>query len=238
MVGLIGRAIGALAVLGSTACSLPMVLEKNLAAIQASTGAITANNEIVKRSTSVTEAGIKSFEGLKGPMEAVAGLNPTLESVAALDQPMMKVAGLGPSMEEVAGLQKPMTRLVDIQPSLDATAALGPSMDRLAQMRPSLDSVASLRDPMIAVASLQPQLGAVANLKRSMDDLTALRQPLERAADLRDPLMQVAALGAVINQPAVFVAAALVGLVLWGAVTFLAVRLAIVSAATAQARKA
>jgi len=129
----------ALAALSGAACSLPTLLRKNLHAIEASTDTINSNSEVVKHSTSVSEEGIKSFEGLRGPMESMARLEPTLKSVAALDGPMSRVAGLAPSMREVASLQQPMTRLVGLQPSLDATAALGPSMDRVAAMRPSLD---------------------------------------------------------------------------------------------------
>jgi hypothetical protein len=227
------RVIAALACLVGVACSLPTLLQRNLKAIEASTTAITANNEIVRRSTSVSEEGIRSFEGLRSPMESMAGLKPTLQAVAALDDPMGRVAGLAPSMQEVAGLRQPMTRLVDIRPSLDATAALGPSMDRVAAMRPSLDAVAGLGDPMMRVAELRPQLAAVADLRAPMDELGALRQPLERVADLREPMTRLAALGTALERPILLLAVALLGLGVWGVVTFLAVRLAILSASGA-----
>lgn len=229
--------------LSASACSLPMLLQKNLAAIEASTATIAANNDVVKHSTNVTEQGIKSFEGLRGPMESVATLGPDLEEVAALNQPMRavaklddpmkKVATLAAPMREVAALERSMTRLADLDPSLNRTAALGPSMDLLSQMRPSLDEVAALRDPMIQVASLRTDLGAVADLRTPMTELTTLRQPLERVADLRQPLEGVAGLGRLLEHPLLIALLILVGLALWGAVTFVAVRLAIVSAAAA-----
>jgi hypothetical protein len=43
-----------------------MLLQKNLAAIEASTASITANSDVVKHSTSVTEEGIKRFLGAQG----------------------------------------------------------------------------------------------------------------------------------------------------------------------------
>lgn len=214
--------------------SLPTLLGKNLDAIQASTAAISHNNDIVKDSTAVSEQGIKSFERLRQPMESMSGLAPTLQAVAALNQPLTEVAGLGSSLHEVAGLERPMSRLGQLQPSLDRTAALGPSMDRLAAMRPSLDAVASLGDPLVHVAALQPQLAAVADLSAPMTDLTALREPLERVADLRDPMTRLARLGtamALVNHPMLLALAVCAGLVLWGGVTFVAVRLAILSVA-------
>jgi hypothetical protein len=65
--------------LNATACSIPVLLQKNLAAIQASTATIAANNDVGKHSTGVTEQGIKSFEGLRGPINSVAPVGPHLE---------------------------------------------------------------------------------------------------------------------------------------------------------------
>jgi hypothetical protein len=226
----LARVMVGLAALSGVACSLPTLLRKNLHAIEASTDTITKNSDVVKHSTSVSEEGIKSFESLRGPMESMAKLEPTLKSVAALDGPMSRVAGLAPSMREVASLQQPMTRLVGLQPSLDATAALGPSMDRVAAMRPSLDAVAALGDPMKNVAGLQPGLEAVAGLKAPMDELAALKGPLERVADLREPMTRLAALAVLLDRPILLAFLAVLGLAVWGGVTFLAVRLALLSA--------
>ena len=228
--------LGLLAALNGAACSLPSLLQRNLHAIEASTEIISKNSEVVKHSTAVSEKGIQSFEGLRGPMESMTKLDPTLKAVAALDEPMSRVAELGPSMSQVAGLQQPMTRLAGLQPSMDATAALGPSMDRLAAMRPSLDAVASLGDPMKSVAGLRPELAAVAGLKAPLEDLGELKSPLERVADLREPMTRLAALAPMLNHPILLAGLALLGLGLWGAVTFLAVRLALLSAGTALTR--
>ena len=61
----------------------------------------------------------------------------------------------------------------------------------------------------------------------------ALRQPMERVADLREPMTRLARLGAVLDHPILLIVLALVGLGLWGAVTYVAVRLAILSASRA-----
>jgi hypothetical protein len=66
MSGLIPNLCVALIAISATACSLPMLLQKNLAAIEASTASITANSDVVKHSTSVTEEGIKRFLGAQG----------------------------------------------------------------------------------------------------------------------------------------------------------------------------
>src|SRR5262245_65860548 len=80
--------------LGSTGCSLVTVLNKNLDAINRSTAVISANSDVVKESTRVSEEGVKSFQELKKPMEGLASLNPRLEAVAALDKLMVDVASL------------------------------------------------------------------------------------------------------------------------------------------------
>ena len=229
------RVIAALTGLSGAACSLPGLLQKNLKAIEASTVAITENKDTVERSTKVSEEGIKSFEGLRGPMESMAKLDPTLKAVAALDDPMKGAPPGRPGSEHAAARR---AGAADDAPwghraSLDATAALGPSMDRLAAMRPSLDAVAALGDPMKSVAALQPPLAAVADLRAPMEELSALRQPLERVADLREPMTRLSRLGALLDHPILLIALALVGLGLWAAVTFLAVRLAILSASRA-----
>lgn len=224
----LARALGLLAAVSAAGCSLPSLLKRNLQAIEASTDGIAKNSEVVKHSTAVSEKGIESFEGLRAPMESMSKLDPTLKAVAALDKPMSRVADLGPSMQQVAGLQQPMARLAGLQPSLDATSALGPSMDRVAAMRPSLDAVAALGDPMVNVAALRPELAAVANLKAPMDELAALKTPLEGVAHLREPMTRLALL---LDHPILLAGLALLALLVWGAVTFLAVRLALLSVA-------
>jgi hypothetical protein len=54
---------------------------------------------------------------------------------------------------------------------------------------------------------------------------------MERLAALEEPMTRVAALGSIFNRPWLFVIVGLVALAAWGAVTFVAVKLAIVSAA-------
>ena len=64
-----------------------------------------------------------------------------------------------------------------------------------------------------------------------MDQLAGLRAPMERLSALEEPMTRVAELGSIINRPWLFVIVGLVALVVWGAVTYVAVKLAIVSAA-------
>ncbi|MGH7637159.1 MAG: hypothetical protein ACREOK_05865, partial [Gemmatimonadaceae bacterium] len=113
--------------------------------------------------------------------------------------------------------------------------ALDGPMTRVALMRPSLDGVSALRVPMERVASLQPELRAVAELQGSMRELATLRDPLIRVAELRQPMTQLAALNPIAN-PIGFIALALVGLAAWAAVTFFAVRFAVLSAMSRSGR--
>ena len=90
--------------------------------------------------------------------------------------------------------------------------------------------MAALGDPMRNVAGLQPGLTAVAGLKAPMDELAALKGPLERVADLREPMTRLAALAVLLDRPILLAGFAVLGLAVWGGVTFLAVRLALLSA--------
>jgi hypothetical protein len=226
----------ALALCGS-GCALSRSVRQNTDAIGGSTSAIAGNTEAIRASTAATGNLVPALQGverLRGPMESVAALDPTLRGVAALREPMGSVAALDPSMRALAALGTPMTQLVAIRPGLEATAALGPSMDRLAGMRPSLEAVAGLHQSLDRVASLDQELASVAGLKGSMDQLGQLREPMQRLAALEAPMARVAAFGSVLtvfNRPWLLVLIGLVALGAWGGVTFVAVKLAIVSAA-------
>ena len=71
---------------------------------------------------------------------------------------------------------------------------------------------------------------SVADLRGPMEQLSALRAPLEEVGSLAGPMGQLATLTSILNRPMLLVAIALGGLLAWGLVTFLAVRMAIVSA--------
>jgi hypothetical protein len=88
---------------------------------------------------------------------------------------------------------------------------------------------------MDQVGALEPRLRLVADLNAPMRDLGTLRDPLERVAALGEPMQRVAALGSIFNRPGLLIGLAILGLAAWGGVTFLAVRLAIISAARATA---
>jgi hypothetical protein len=202
-----------------TGCDLAGLLKQNTRTVEASTEGIAANSRVVERSTAVTQQLLPAMEGLVAPMNQVAGLRPTLASVAALDGPMSRVAALDRPMSRVAALDVPMSRV----------AALDGPMTRVALMRSSLDGVSALSAPMERVASLRGDLRAVAELQGSMRDLAALRQPLVQVAELRQPMAQLAALNP-LGHPFGAIALAVLALAAWGAVTFFAVRFAVISA--------
>jgi hypothetical protein len=66
-----------------------------------------------------------------------------------------------------------------------------------------------------------------------MTTLAALKEPMERVAALQEPMTRVAALGSILQSPGRLVVIGGLALLFWGAVTFGAVRLAIISAARA-----
>jgi hypothetical protein len=227
--------------LSGTACSLLTTVGRNTDAINGSSATIGMNTQAVNATTAAMTSLKPALEGLQKlepPMRDVAALSPTLRAVSELSGPMVRLAGLDTSMRAVAQLQTPMTRLVEIRPSLDATAALNGPMVRLAQMRSSLEAVASLHDSMDRVAGLKDQLAAVAALRGAMQELGNLRQPMEHVAALEPPMTRLAALGAMLDRPGLLLLGAAIGLSAWGVITFVAVRLAIVSAARAAAPRA
>ncbi len=67
-----------------------------------------------------------------------------------------------------------------------------------------------------------------------MEKLSELREPLERVGSLAEPMGRLAALTSVLDRPVLLLLVALAGLGAWGLVTFLAVRMAIVSARRAE----
>jgi hypothetical protein len=83
---------------------------------------------------------------------------------------------------------------------------------------------------MERVASLEPSLVAVADLKSSMDQLASLREPMENVAALREPMNNLGSLTGLAAHPLRLVLIALAGLAVWAGVTFVAVRLAVLSA--------
>jgi hypothetical protein len=83
------------------------------------------------------------------------------------------------------------------------------------------------------VAGLQPDLAAVASLKTPLVELGELKRPLEDVAGLREPMTRLATLALLLDHPILLGFLLVAGLGLWGAVTFLAVRLGILSVAGA-----
>jgi hypothetical protein len=71
-----------------------------------------------------------------------------------------------------------------------------------------------------------------------VQELSQLRQWMDRVAALEPPMRRLAALGAVLERPGLLIVGAIVGLAAWGAVTFVAVSLAIVRADRVGARRA
>jgi hypothetical protein len=80
------------------------------------------------------------------------------------------------------------------------------------------------------VAALRQQLGAVGDLKGAMQQLAALQEPLDRVATLQGPITRLSSLGTLLDRPFLLALLGLIGLGVWGLVTFLAVHLAITRA--------
>ena len=146
--------------------------------------------------------------------------------MASLGEPLGRVATLETSLRSTADLRDPIMRLVAIGPGLDRAAALGGPLTRVAEMRTSLEAVASLRGSLDQVSRLEPRLAAVAELGAPLQQVSALRAPLEQVGALTGPLSAVASIA---NHPILLLLIAVAGLLAWGLVTFLAVRLAILS---------
>jgi len=77
------------------------------------------------------------------------------------------------------------------------------------------------------VAALRPVLDSVAQLRGTLASVAALREPLESLGRLEPPLTSLANAARLIDHPYMIVGGALVAMLLWGVVTFAAVRLAI-----------
>ena len=67
----------------------------------------------------------------------------------------------------------------------------------------------------------------------AMQQLGELRDPMQRLAALEAPMSQLAALAPLLSRPGLLLLAGAFALLVWGAITFLAVRFAIISAARA-----
>jgi hypothetical protein len=215
-------------------CSLATSINRNSDAIGKSTSAISSNTDTIAKSTAATGNLVPALQDvgkLQEPMKQVAALDPTMKSVAALSDPMTRVAALEPAMRGLAALQQPMVNLVAIKPSLDAAAGLGGPLGRVADMRTSLESVAELRGSLTQVAALDTQLKAVADLRPAMEQLGQLKQPLERVGALGEPLQRLGPVLALLEHPVLLLLAIALGFAAWFAVTFFAVKLAILSAA-------
>jgi hypothetical protein len=94
-------------------------------------------------------------------------------------------------------------------------------------MQASLDNVAALQASLADVAALREQLKEVGDLKGAMVELASLHEPLDHVATLEEPIKQLGAAGTLLNRPYLLVILGLIGLAIWGLVTFLAVHLAI-----------
>jgi len=94
-------------------------------------------------------------------------------------------------------------------------------------MQASLDNVAALQASLADVAALRQQLEEVGQLKGAMVQLAALHEPLDHVATLEEPIKQLSSAGTLLNRPFLLVILGLIGLAIWGLVTFLAVHLAI-----------
>ena len=188
-------------------CSLAMGIRQNTDAIGGSTSAIA--RQYARRSRNRPPApaslvpALQGVERLRGPMESVAALDPTLEGRRrTCASRWARWRRSTRSMRALAALRTPMTQLVAIRPGLEATAALGPSMDRLA------------RD---ASRASKPSPGCTARSSASPAWISSWRRwrrcasrwissassakPMERLAALEGPMTSVAELGNLISRP-------------------------------------
>ena len=214
-------------------CNTAATIRQNTVGINASTDAIRTNSAAIAESTKGTTALIPALDGvnsLRAPLESVAALSPTLQGVANLREPMTRVAALDAPMQSVAALNGPMLRVAALDSTMNAVAGLDGPMRSVAAMRPSLEAVASLRPALDRVSALDVRLAAVSDLSPQLQQVGGLREPLERVAALDEPMSQLAALGSILNRPLLLLGIAVLALAAWGAVTFFAVKLAILSA--------
>ena len=90
--------------------------------------------------------------------------------------------------------------------------------------------MAGLQPSLQLVSQLEPRLAAVADLRGPMEQLSALRGPLEQVGTLAGPMGQLASLTSLLDRPLLLLLIGAAALAAWGLVTFVAVRMAIVSA--------
>jgi hypothetical protein len=100
-------------------------------------------------------------------------------------------------------------------------------MNRVAALGPRLDAVANLRGSLERVAGLQPVLESVAALQGPLEEVAALRGPLEEMTQLSKSLESITGALGILQHPGRIALAVLAALLLWGFVTFAAVRLAV-----------
>lgn len=91
----------------------------------------------------------------------------------------------------------------------------------------STRSTEALLETMKGLQRLEAPMEAVARLREPLERAAALREPLERAGELRGPLSRLADLPNEVRRSPILAWMALGGLLGWGLVTYLAVRLAI-----------
>ena len=91
-----GRVVFLLALaLASVSCSVATTVGRNTEAIEKSSATIQSNTAAIQESTKGTTAlvpALQQVERLEGPLTRVAGLDPTLRSVADLRAPMTSVS--------------------------------------------------------------------------------------------------------------------------------------------------
>jgi hypothetical protein len=88
---------------------------------------------------------------------------------------------------------------------------------------------------MADLASLGPRMAELTTLSGPMQEVASLRQPLVQVAALGDPMNRIAALGSLVANPVRLLVASIAALAIWAAVTFFAVRFAVLSAFRAHA---
>jgi hypothetical protein len=210
----IRAAILTIAVLTTTSCSVMSAIRRTPDAIESNTDVLRG----VERSTTALTPALQRVASLEAPLVAVSDLDSTLERVAGLRTALIGVADLGRVLEQVAALRQPLVDVGALRPSLERTSSLGPALDRVAALAAGLAEVAALR----------PVLDSVAQLRSTLASVAALREPLESLGRLEAPLASLASAAGIIARPVPIVVGGIAAILLWGLVTFAAVRLALV----------
>ncbi|MGC4081495.1 MAG: hypothetical protein QM736_05100 [Vicinamibacterales bacterium] len=232
------RATALVAVLASTGCSTVTAIRENTKAIAGSTASITTNTTAIQQSTAGTTQLVPALQGvtrLEQPMTSLARLDQPMRDVAALSDPMARVAALDPIHQVGGGVER--TDVAARNTRAAARCGVEAEWTDDARRRDAREPRVGRLAARLARSGVGTRADAEVGgrLRGPMEQLSALRAPLEQVGSLAGPMGQLAGLTALLERPVLLIVIALAALAAWGAVTFVAVRMAIISARRADA---